>query len=78
MLLNNDNNTRSRFKEDKIWDKGTSSCRNPLKRFDKYETVKDDKYVAVNSFNNKEKKLIENALEIIQMRKKNKDLVGKN
>lgn len=62
ILMDSDNNTRSRFKDQKIWDKATSSCRNPLKRFDKFETAVDDKYVPVNSFNNKEKKLIENAL----------------
>lgn len=38
----------------------------------------DEKYVPVNNFNTKEKKIIETALQIIQMRKKNKDLVGKN
>lgn len=38
----------------------------------------DEKYVAVNKYNTKDKKVIETALEIIQNRKKNKDLVGKN
>lgn len=65
------------MKDQKIWDKPTASCRNPLKRFDKFEMPVDEKYVPVNNYNTKEKKLIETALEIIQMRKKNKDLVGK-
>lgn len=69
---------QSRNRDQKIWDKTTSSCRNPLKRFDKFETAIDDKYVPINSFNNKDKKLIENAMEIINMRKKNKDLASKN
>ena len=84
ILLNNDNTRvimhlfKSKVKDQKIWDKATASCRNPLKRFDKFETPIDDKYVPINSYNKKEKKMIESALEIIQMRKKNKDLVGKN
>lgn len=53
---------QSKFKDNKIWDKPTASCRNPLKRFDKYQTPVDDKYVPVNNFNNKQKKLIETAL----------------
>ena len=44
---------KSRVNEQRIWDKTTASCRNPLKRFDKYEAAIDDKYVPVNSFNNK-------------------------
>lgn len=68
ILLNNDNTkvranvTQSKIKDQKIWDKPTASCRNPLKRFDKYETPVDDKYVSINNYNNKEKKLIETAL----------------
>ena len=38
----------------------------------------DNNFVPQYTFNSKDKKLIENALEIIQMRKKNKDLAGKN
>ena len=49
-----------------------------MKRFDKYEAAVDDKYVPINNFNNKEKKVIETALEIIQARKKNKDLLAKS
>lgn len=69
---------QAKFKDQKIWDKTTASCRNPLKRFDKYETAVDYKYVPINNYNNKEKKLIESALEIVQNRKKNKDLAAKN
>ncbi len=38
----------------------------------------DNNFVPQYSFNTKDKKVIESALEIIQMRKKNKDLAGKN
>jgi hypothetical protein len=40
--------------------------------------VIDEKYVPTHSFSNKDKKLIENAMEIIEMRKKNKDLISKS
>jgi hypothetical protein len=48
----------------KIWDKKTASCRSKLKRFDNYQTAIDDKYVPINSFNQKEKKIIEVSIEI--------------
>ena len=54
----------------------TSSCRNPLKRFDKFNVPPDDKYNPINNFSQKDKKLIGSALELIQHRKKNKDLLG--
>ena len=43
----------------KIWDKKTASCRQKLKRFDKFQTAIDERYVPINSFNQKEKKVIE-------------------
>ena len=49
-----------------------------MKRFDKYVVPQDTNFVPQYTFNSKDKKLIENALEIIQMRKKNKNLEGKN
>ena len=36
----------------------TSSCRNPLKRFDKFTAPPDDKYNPINNFTQKDKKLI--------------------
>lgn len=45
--------TQSKVKDQKIWDKPTASCRNPLKRFDKFQMPIDEKYVPVNSFNTK-------------------------
>lgn len=54
----------------------TASCRNPLKRFDKFQTAVDDKYIPLNNFSQKDKKIIESALELIQHRKKNKDLIA--
>ncbi len=47
-MMNDDKNM-------KIWDKKTASCRSKLKRFDNYQTAIDDKYVPINSFNQKEK-----------------------
>jgi hypothetical protein len=50
----------------KIWEKKTASCRNPLKRYDNFKAAIDDKYIPSQPYSQKEKKVIEEALQIVE------------
>ncbi|CAK59698.1 unnamed protein product (macronuclear) [Paramecium tetraurelia] len=53
-----------------IWDKKTATNRTQLKHFKSYETQIDDKFKSKTAYNDKDKKVINEALQIIQERKK--------
>lgn len=74
MMTNEASEQQRPMKDAKIWEKTTANCRNALKRFNNFHTPIDDKYISANVYNPRDKKLIEDAIELINQRRKNKDL----